>query len=992
MSEEKAGMVYKTVREVRGPLLLVKGVKGVRYNEVVDVKLADGTEIMGTVLDVYEDQAVVQVFGKTEGLSLDTAVRFTGDVMRIPLSDELIGRVFNGSFKPLDGLPDPIGEERREVFVSVINPAAREPPSEFMQTGISVIDGMNSLVRGQKLPIFSEAGLPHNMMAAQVARQSTILEEEDFAVIFCAMGIKHEEYDYFRREFERTGALDRAVMVLNLADDPVIERILAPRIALTIAEYVAFDLGMHVLAILTDMTSYCFSGDTEIITGDGEIIPIRSYIISRALDGGGRYAPKILSWRNWKLYPRPVALAEVVKPRDKKMIYVKTRSGAELRVTPDHKLLVDTSKGPEMREARMLKPGDHLYSIKRLELREVWKPSLLELLWISDDENIYVHFRDSILESALKSSFKTLKQAARALGLNYARITDSAEKRRYMIEEVARISARLGISMQNLSKHVKKVTCGRKSSVRFGWSTVERDLLRLAGMIAADGTVGIYPEKHVYRVAIYSSNGDVIEGYRRLFHKLFPGTRIRVWSSSSGVKHLRISSKPIALIFRSLGVDSDLGQTIKMPEELIREFLAGYFDGDGHVRDNRIVFTTGSKLRAKRIQLLLKRLGIPSTIIQRRTGFKRSLIYDVVVWGQRYIKELFKDVKLYDRRKDQLIKKVASKENGISTEFDLMPRAFGAILKDLSRRYPIKLGDLRRQSAIPRIEKDERNITRELALRIIKRLKELVDDSPEVRALESMVYGNFILDKVVEVREVERGDEEEHLYDLTIPLSHTIIVENGIISSNCEALRSISIAREEVPARKGYPGYMYSDLATIYERSGKIKGKNGSVTLMPILTMPGGDITHPIPDLTGYITEGQLIVSRELHARGVYPPVNPLPSLSRLMKDGVGPGKTREDHAEVSNQLYMAYAEGVRARNLARIIGELGLSERERRYLKFADEFERKFINQGPYENRPIERTLEIAWDLLSMLPEDELIRISEENIRKYHPKYRKAV
>jgi len=464
MSEEKAGMVYKTVREVRGPLLLVKGVKGVRYNEVVDVKLADGTEIMGTVLDVYEDQAVVQVFGRTEGLSLDTAVRFTGDVMRIPLSDELIGRVFNGSFKPLDGLPDPIGEERREVFVSVINPAAREPPSEFMQTGISVIDGMNSLVRGQKLPIFSEAGLPHNMMAAQVARQSTILEEEDFAVIFCAMGIKHEEYDYFRREFERTGALDRAVMVLNLADDPVIERILAPRIALTIAEYVAFDLGMHVLAILTDMTSYC------------------------------------------------------------------------------------------------------------------------------------------------------------------------------------------------------------------------------------------------------------------------------------------------------------------------------------------------------------------------------------------------------------------------------------------------------------------------------------------------------------------------------------------------EALRSISIAREEVPARKGYPGYMYSDLATIYERSGKIKGKNGSVTLMPILTMPGGDITHPIPDLTGYITEGQLIVSRELHARGVYPPVNPLPSLSRLMKDGVGPGKTREDHAEVSNQLYMAYAEGVRARNLARIIGELGLSERERRYLKFADEFERKFINQGPYENRPIERTLEIAWDLLSMLPEDELIRISEENIRKYHPKYRKAV
>jgi len=459
---EKAGMVYRTVTEVRGPLLIVEGVRGAKYNEVVEVRLPDGSEIIGTVLDTYSDKAIIQVFGRTEGLGLEVAVRFTGDVMRIPLSDDLLGRVFNGSFKPLDGLPDPIGVERREIFFSVINPAAREPPSEFIQTGISVIDGMNSLVRGQKLPIFSESGLPHNLMAAQIARQSTILGEgEEFAVVFCAMGIRHEEYEFFRREFERTGALDRSVMILNLADDPVIERIIAPRIALTIAEYLAFDLDMHILTILTNMTHYC------------------------------------------------------------------------------------------------------------------------------------------------------------------------------------------------------------------------------------------------------------------------------------------------------------------------------------------------------------------------------------------------------------------------------------------------------------------------------------------------------------------------------------------------ESLRSLSIAREEVPSRKGYPSYMYSDLATIYERAGKIKGKKGSITLMPILTMPGGDITHPIPDLTGYITEGQLIVSRELHLKGIYPPINPLPSLSRLMKDGVGAGKTREDHMEVSSQLYMAYAEGVKARNLARIIGELGLSERERRYLRFADEFEKRFINQGVYENRSIERTLEIAWDLLSMLPEEELIRISEEHIKKYHRKYR---
>lgn len=461
---KKAGMIYKTVNEIRGPLLVVEGVKNARYNELVEVTLPDGHVIIGSVLDSHEDKAIIQVFGRTEGLELNVSVHFTGEVVKIPLTNDLIGRVFDGSFKPLDKLPPPIGDEEREVFFSVINPAAREPPSEFIQTGISVIDGMNSLVRGQKLPFFSEAGLPHNMIAAQVARQATIPgREEDFAIVFIGMGIKNEEYAYFRKEFEETGALNRSVMILNLANDPVIERILAPRIGLTIAEYLAFEHNMHILVILTDMTNYA------------------------------------------------------------------------------------------------------------------------------------------------------------------------------------------------------------------------------------------------------------------------------------------------------------------------------------------------------------------------------------------------------------------------------------------------------------------------------------------------------------------------------------------------DALRSISIAREEVPARKGYPGYLYTDLATIYERAGKIKGVKGSVTLMPILTMPGGDMTHPVPDLTGYITEGQLILDRELFSRGIYPPINPLPSLSRLMKDGIGEGKTREDHPDVQNQLYMAYAEGVKARNLARIIGEVGLSPREKTYLRFADEFERKFINQGFYENRPIETTLEIAWDLLAMLPEEELIRIKEKNIRKYHPKYRKT-
>jgi V/A-type H+-transporting ATPase subunit B len=465
MTVEEAGLIYKTTSEIRGPILMIEGIKGVSFDELVRIRRPTGEEVTGSVLDVSRDWAMVQCFGDTSGMDLNVTVRFTGETLKIPMSPELIGRVFSGSFEPLDGMPIPLSTDLRDVNGGTINPAARDVPSEFIQTGISGIDGMNSLVRGQKLPIFSESGLSHNMMAAQIARQATIPgQESEFAIVFGAMGIKNEEAAYFREEFEKTGALSKSVLVLNLAEDPPIERIVTPRIAQTIAEYLAFDMGMHVLVILTDMTNYA------------------------------------------------------------------------------------------------------------------------------------------------------------------------------------------------------------------------------------------------------------------------------------------------------------------------------------------------------------------------------------------------------------------------------------------------------------------------------------------------------------------------------------------------EALRAISIAREEIPTRKGYPGYLYSDLATIYERAGRIQGKSGSVTLMPILSMPAGDITHPVPDLTGYITEGQLILQRELALRGIYPPMNPLPSLSRLMKDGIGAKTTREDHAEVSNQLYMAYAEGARARGLVRIVGVVGLSERERTWLEFADRFENEFVKQGPYENRSIEQTLEIAWDLLSILPEEDLIRIRETYINKYHPIHKSEI
>ncbi len=219
---------------------------------------------------------------------------------------------------------------------------------------------------------------------------------------------------------------------------------------------------------------------------------------------------------------------------------------------------------------------------------------------------------------------------------------------------------------------------------------------------------------------------------------------------------------------------------------------------------------------------------------------------------------------------------------------------------------------------------------------------------------------------------------------------HVLVVMTDM-TNYCEALRELSAAREEIPGRRGYPGYMYTDLATIYERAGRIRGKDGSVTQMPILTMPDDDITHPIPDLTGYITEGQIVLSRDLHRKGIYPPVDVLLSLSRLMKDGVGPGKTREDHYQVFMQLIAAYTEGQYLRELSAIVGTESLSERDKKYLAFADLFERRFINQGEYERRTIEQTLDIGWELLATLPEEELKLISVENIKKYHPKYRRG-
>jgi len=452
---------YRTIQEVAGPLMLVRDVENVTYNELGEIELASGEKRRCRVLEIDGSNALVQLFENAAGINLsDSKVRFSGRQMELGVSADMLGRVFDGLGRPIDNGPEIIPEKRLDVNGAPMNPAARAFPSEFIQTGVSAIDGLNTLVRGQKLPIFSASGLPHAELAAQIARQAKVRgKDEHFAVVFAAMGITFEEANYFIESFRETGALDRTVLFTNLANDPAVERIATPKMALTCAEYLAFEKGMHVLVILTDITNYA------------------------------------------------------------------------------------------------------------------------------------------------------------------------------------------------------------------------------------------------------------------------------------------------------------------------------------------------------------------------------------------------------------------------------------------------------------------------------------------------------------------------------------------------DALREVSAARKEVPGRRGYPGYLYTDLATMYERAGRQKGKDGSITMIPILSMPEDDKTHPIPDLTGYITEGQIILSRDLYRKGIQPPVDVLPSLSRLKDKGIGEGKTRKDHSNTMNQLFAAYSRGKDAKELMTILGEAALTQIDLLYAKFADEFEKTYVSQGYDANRDIEETLDIGWSLLRILPRNELKRISDTLLDEYYDK-----
>ncbi|MBI5884851.1 V-type ATP synthase subunit B, partial [archaeon] len=318
-----------------------------------------------------------------------------------------------------------------------------------------------------------------------------------------------------------------------------------------------------------------------------------------------------------------------------------------------------------------------------------------------------------------------------------------------------------------------------------------------------------------------------------------------------------------------------------------------------------------------------------------------------------------------------------------STKFEYAPKVCGTLIEALRSKYGIKQTQIASNSQLSEVEHGIKRISKAELWRYINKFSTLVSVDDEIfTELKKHANNEFILDEITDINITE--PQELFVFDVTVPETGKFLVENGLIISNCESLREIGAAREEVPGRRGYRGYMYTDLATLYERAGMIKGKKGSVTQLPILTMIGDDITHPIPDLTGYITEGQIVLSRELHRKGIYPPIDVLPSLSRLMNLGIGEEKTREDHKGVSNQLYACYAEGRDLRGLVAIVGEEALSQRDLRLLKFAFAFEDVFVRQRKEEDRGVTETLDLGWKLLRAIPENELSRISPKLKEKY--------
>ncbi len=785
-----AGLEYRTVREISGPLIFVEQVRGVGYGELARIRTPSGEERRGQVLEVGGGVAVVQIFEGTSGLDVSaTSVRFTGETVKLPVSQDMLGRIFDGSGRPTDGGPRIIPDDYLDVNGSPINPFAREYPREFIQTGVSAIDGMNTLVRGQKLPLFSASGLPHNQIAAQIARQAKVRgTDEPFTTVFAAMGITADEARFFRDDFEKQGAFDHVTMFVNLADDPAIERILTPRLALTAAEYFAVKLGTHVLVILTDMTNYA------------------------------------------------EALREISAAREE----VPGRRGY-----PGYMYSVDGSRRVVLRDPEGSVRVDSLSEFFKMIESPIQNDGVVER------KKIDGWYALSTTTDG-KSGFRPVRHIVR-----------HPYKGR-----LTRIKTQLGETIVTPNHSVFGAKDGQLSAVEAGQLEVGDSLAHVAKI----------PEDWVSKETVE------IPSVKKRFHR-------------------QIALTPE--LARYLGYYVSEGHSSRwynhkhgfwQHQVLISNNSTEFID------DVAECYTSVFGRAPPTIHIGDKRSGT------WRVGTQRKHVYDFLNdslgCGHRASRDdlIFLCRTLYPDRSPSL------------TPAGVGGKAHQVYLSTYVRSQTASLNDT----------------------------------------------------DCVKIKEIEQVEPtEEWVYDIDVEGSDNFVDACGLLLLH------------------------NTDLSTIYERAGRLHGSKGSITQMPILTMPGDDVTHPIPDLTGYITEGQIYIDRGLHRKGIYPPIDPAPSLSRLMKEGIGKGRTREDHREVSDQLYYAYAEGRSFRDLVAVIGEEALSARDKLYLGFADNFEKKFINQGLYENRDIDATLDLGWNLLSVLPESELKRIDPATIKKYHPKYR---
>lgn len=819
------GKEYRTITDIAGPLIFVEKTELVGYGELVEVALPDGERKRGQVLDTSKDIVVVQVFEGTAGIDRSASVRFLGETIHMNLSTDMLGRVLSGSADPIDGGPAVIPEERREIIGSAINPWSRDHPAEFIQTGISTIDGMNTLVRGQKLPLFSGAGLPHNEIALQIARQAKVPGAvEPFAVVFAAMGITNEEARTFMDDFERTGALKRAVLFLNLADDPAVERLITPRMALTAAEYLAYDQGNHVLVILTDMTNY---GDAlRQIGAAREEVPGRrgypGYMYS--VDGSRNVVV-----RDPQGQMRVIAISQLFQEISA-TAQVQIQDGIEERIDAAGWNALSVTQG-----------GNSVFRPIRQVVRHCYRGKLVRLR---------TRYGETIVTP------------------NHSVFTIRGGR----IEPVQ--AGEMGAG--SLLAHVNRLP-------NVETTQLDPQLARLLGYYVSEGHATRYRDTAGgwwnHYVRIDNNDREMIDEIERSYRALF-GAKPSVFVSDkrSGTIGASLGGKRYYDLFvKEMGCGSR-SSTKRIPSQVLsanleakRAFFEAYYDGDGKKTDPRYRITQ----------------------------------YDMVTVSPGLRDDL----------------SVLAKQ--------IMPERVPSIYKWKGRNaWKVYL-------------------------------------STSIRSASVFSEDSF----AAEVMKAEMVDPtEEFVYDLCVEGTNNFVdAFGGVILHN-------------------------TDLATNYERAGRIKGKRGSITQIPIMAIPDDDWTHPIADLTGYITEGQIAVSRDLHRKGIYPPIDPLPSLSRLMDAGIGANRTREDHKAVSDQMYAAYAEGKDVRGLVAIVGKEALSDRDRKFLEFADTFENEFIRQGREEDRTIEQTLELGWRLLTSLNEAWLTKIDRKTLDKFHPAHRGKV